>query len=255
MITRKLLFPILFAVSSFCYVQEPQYPYKQYEDRKEGIITNRRLVAGEKLVLVSAAIVNDEKAPAGKPQRYSLGFYLPNKSRLNVALREYNKSYKVELLQNDYPKGIFRYSWPAEIPTYYDIDLHGLHPLVRVSEPGSQKIVPVVLFFEQPQGARVNYRFGFIPSQDINVAEFNLYPSGVLEPIYSGTINDLAADKDFYINWPGITHQNRMAKSGLYTLVVTATFKPRPGTPAPTVTSKYEFYHGSNLFKSFAGKK
>ena len=34
--------------------QTLKYPYKKYQDRKEGLIKKKTLVAGEKLVLISA---------------------------------------------------------------------------------------------------------------------------------------------------------------------------------------------------------
>jgi hypothetical protein len=255
MFVSKLFLAVFFIPATVVHAQEPKYPYKAYEDRKEGIVNERQLVAGEKLVLVSAAIANDKPAPKSEARVFSMGFYLPSETKLRVVLREYSKAYKLELLQQDYPAGVFRYSWPAEIPQFYQIGLGDLHPLVKVSEPGSQKIVPPVLFFDQLDGKEVHYSFGFIPYHNIGVAEFNIYPAETLEPIYSGSIEHVDAEKEFYIDWPGTNKKGETAKGGLYTLVVTATFNPRPGTPATTVTSKYQFYHTPDFFKILTSTK
>lgn len=251
----KLICAAFCIATNFVHAQEPKYPYKAYEDRKEGIVKERQLVAGEKLVLVSAAIANDKPAPESAAQTFNMGFYLPHETRLKVVLREYSKAYKLELLQQAYPAGVFRYSWPAEIPQFYQIGLGDLHPLVKVSEPGSQKIVPPVLFIDQPDRGEVHYSFCFIPYHDLGTAEFNIYPAEALEPIYSGSIKELDAEKEFYIDWPGTNKKGETAKSGLYSLVVTATFSPRPGTPATTVTSKYQFYHTPDFFKILTSTK
>ena len=245
----KIVLMAVFIATSLVSAQEPKYPYKLYDDRKEGIVKERQLVAGEKLVLISAAIVSDKNLPPAGPHSYSLGFYLPSASRLNVVLREYSKSYKLELLQKDYEPGAFRYSWPAEVPQYYNIDLRDLHALVKVSEAGSQRIVPPVLFVDQPDPKQVKYSFCFLPYQKISAVEFNIYPAESLEPIYSGSIKSLEAEKQFYLEWPGTDNKNTLAQSGIYSLVATATFTPRPGTPALTVTSKYQFYHTPDFFK------
>lgn len=255
MLVSRVILAVLLIVANLARAQEPKYPYKAYQDRKEGIVNERQLVAGEKLVLVSAAIAHEKAAPKSEAQSYSVVFYLPSESRLKVVLREYSKSYKLELLQKEFPSGVFRYSWPAEIPRFYKIALSDLQPLVKVSEPGSQKVVPPVLFDEQLGGKEVRYSFSFLPYHDIGAAEFNVYPAETLEPIYSGSLKDLEAEKEFYIDWLGTDKKGVTAKSGLYTLVVTATFNARPGTPATTVTSKYQFYHTPDLFKIFTSAK
>ena len=136
----KLMLAAVFIFSGVALAQETRYPYQAYEDRKEGIVKERQLVAGEKLVLVSAAIAHDQPAPKGQAQVFSMGFYLPSETKLKVVLREYSKAYKLELLQQDYAAGVFRYSWPAEIPQFYQIGLGDLRPLVKVSEPGSRTL-------------------------------------------------------------------------------------------------------------------
>ena len=130
-ICLESIFPILSLnfEQNILYAQNTKYPYKRYEDRKEGITKPRKLVAGdEKLELISALIENDESEPQEESQWYKLGFYLPNTARVKIVVNQIEKSYKMEPSKRDYSSGTYRFSWPSEIAKYYNIALHELLP-------------------------------------------------------------------------------------------------------------------------------
>jgi len=240
---------VLLGSGDSLYAQTPKYPYRKLDNRKEGIVKSKQLVGGERLVLVSAAIENDEAMPEENAAEYNLAFYLEDTSRMTVVVREFEKLYKMEPLKREYPSGLCRFSWPSEIPRYYGIGLQDLSPLAKVSGSGGRRIVPVVLFYAKPEIQNPSYRFCFVPHHSVSKLEYKIYQSSSLEPIYTGELSDLRADKEACLRWPGKNQNNEIVTDGWYHLVVTVTFKPRPGTPPRRGTSKYQFYHYAGILK------
>ena len=82
--------------------QEDEYPYKKYEDRKEGILKVKELVAGEKLELISAAIAPQETQPQAASDQYHLAFFVEDSSRVQLIVQalvpEIQRLYKMEPL-------------------------------------------------------------------------------------------------------------------------------------------------------------
>ena len=235
------------SLANTIHAQTKEYPYSKYPDRKEGIVAQRQLVSGEKLVLVSAAIENSEPPPKLEPSTYRLGFYLEKRSRVEVIVREFENLYKMEPLRRDYEAGINVFAWPAEIPRNYDITIANLQPIGIVSGSGDERIVPVALFYDKPKNAELAYRFCFMPQQAIAVLEYKIYSSKSLEPIYTGTMRDLVAEKRAYLRWHGKDQKNNIAINGLYNLYIEATFRPAPGGLAVKVSFKFQFYHFSEI--------
>jgi len=95
---------------SALYAQNTRYPFKEYADRKEGIIKKETLVAGEKLLLISAVIENREPLPAGNTSSCNLKFYLKNTARVSIEIWEYDKSYKMVPFLKSYPAGLTKFS-------------------------------------------------------------------------------------------------------------------------------------------------
>jgi hypothetical protein len=229
--------------------QTPTYPYKKYENRKEGLVAKKTLVAGEKLVLISASMENQEIVPKNVAS-YNLGFYLKDSAKIKIEVREFDRYYKMEPLQDEYKPGIQTFSWPSEIPIYYNIGLTDLFPLAKISGAGILEIIPIVLYYEHPRSPDLIYRFGFIPNNAIRVLEFNIYKSGRNEPLFTGTLKDLLTEKVFHILWSGKDNQNNPVPSGLHVLNIKATFKSAPGSEVKKeVTLNYHFYHFADLFK------
>jgi hypothetical protein len=241
---------------SLLYAQTPQYPYKRYENRKEGLVRSKQFVAGEKLVLLSAAIENNEAMPKTSFDKYRLVFCLPETSQVKILVREFEKVYKdvkmeyrMEPLQNEYPAGTNQFSWPAEIPLYYKLTIDDLVPLATA--PGSEfdTIVPLLLFYAAPMNSAVSYRFCFFPLQTINVLEYKIYRANPLALIYSDKLRDLPGEQKIHLRWPGKDQNNKPAGSGLYNLVIEATFRALPGTNAKKLTTTYQFYHDIEIIK------
>lgn len=229
--------------------QTIEYPYKKYKDRKEGLIKKKTLVAGEKLVLISASIENKEVIPKNATL-YSLGFYLKDSSKIKMEVREFDHYYKMEPLQDKYQPGLQTFSWPSEIPNYYNINLVDLFPLARISGAGILKIAPIMLYYENPKSTDLIYRFGFIPNNTIKKLEYSIYQSGKNEPLFIGNLRDLVREKIFHIQWNSKDNQNCPIPSGLLILNIKATFKSTPGSEVKReVTLNYQFYHVADFFK------
>jgi hypothetical protein len=226
------------------FAQEPRYSYRVYQDRKEGIVPQRTLVAGEKLVLVSAELESNEAARAQNTPQYKLAFYLRNGTKkISLVVREPKKRYKMEPLRREYPAGFNSFAWSSEIPRFYDITIHDLAPLAESADLTGEFIVPVVLFSTSVKPATLQYRFGIVPLQTISVLEYKIYPPNSLQAIYAAKLRDLHADEEACLRWHGKDQNNMVVKDGRYQLTVEATFKALPGESAKQTYVKYVFYH------------
>lgn len=246
--------PSGFGLANPLYAQ-PKYPYKKYENRKEGIIANRRqLVAGERLVLISAAIENLELSEnVEKSEAYNLGFYLKEPARVKIVVREFDKNYKMEPLKKDYSSGPASFPWPSTIPQHYNIALQDLHPFGEIRDSQEKFIIPIVLFYNEPRNLGVNYRFGFIPYKTVSILKYNIYRFANKELIYSGELTNIPSETTTFLQWNGQDLQNNDAASGLFVLNVQATFRPAPGSVNfRTVTLNFNFYHFPDLFENLA---
>ncbi len=228
------------------YAQGNKYAYKQYDDRKEGIIISSQLVAGEKLVLVAATIANNEPLPQQNVNQYHLGFYLKDPAKLNIEVWEFEKRYKMEPLENKWNSGLQQFAWSPEIPRHYNIALKDLFPLAKVAGSRNQKIVPVVLYYVKPQGAEVSYYFYFVAQNEISILAYKIYATGTEMPklVYSDTLGDLRAHERISVRWRGKDRNSLAVKSGWYSLLLEAKFKARP-----SVILEYQFYHHADLLQ------
>lgn len=236
----------LFDAGNNLYAQDNRYLYKSYGDRKEGIVRSQQLVKGERLILV-AAVIDDQDAELPRDNApYHLGFYLKDSAKVNIEIWEFEKLYKMEPSQNAWNEGPQQFAWPSEIPRYYNISINDLFPLAKVAGSHSQKIVPVVLYYDQPQGAEVRYDFRFVALDEIDTLKFKVYDlqTAAPQPVYQGTLSDQRAHARINVRWPGKDQNNRAVKNGWYCLFLEAKFKARP-----PVTSKYQFYHHAGLLQ------
>ena len=251
-VLRLFLFPASWFASGYIGALQAQerYTYRVYQDRKEGIVPQRTLVAGEKLVLVSAGVEDGVPLTVENAPEYKLAFYLhEDAKKMSLVVRELKKRYKMEPLRREYPAGLNSFSWPAEIPHFYDIAIHDLAPLAELSDSSGKKVVPVALFSKAPNPATAQYRFCFVPSQAISVLEYKIYPSNTLQPIHAATLQGLAAEEEACLSWRGRDRNNKTAEDGWYHLLVEATFRPLPGQAARKVTAKHTFYHSAEMLK------
>jgi len=241
---RIIWFTVLFWM---LLIQEPDYPYKKYADRKEGIIPPRHLVAGEKLDLIAAKIENLEKVPTGSiPSQYRLGFYLTETARLKLEVREFEHYYKMQPIQEVYPPGPNIFKWPSKIPLHYGIDLAELFPLSEIWGSGGSTLVPIVLYYERPFNPEMTYKFSFAAYKPISVLEYKIEDRHE-RLIFTRKLQDLS-DKIIHIQWNGRDINNKPVASGLLRLNIKATFKPPPGSiEYKTVTLNYQFYHFAEL--------
>ncbi len=230
-------------------IQQPEYPYKKYQDRKEGILPKKQLVAGEKLVLISAAIENFERVPTGFiTNEYKLGFYLKESARVKIEVQEFEHYYKMQPIQEAYLSGPNIFKWPSKIPLHYGIDLADLFPLAEIRGSGRSILVPIVLYNERPYNPEMSYRFSFEAYKTISVLEYTIVGSQE-KLIFAGKLKDLK-DKIIHVQWNGRDTNNRPVASGLLSLNVKATFKPPPGSVEyKTVTLNYPFYHFADLLR------
>jgi hypothetical protein len=237
---------VLFDAGSNLYAQDNRYLYKSYADRKEGIVKSWQHVAGERLILVAAAIANSEARLPRDNTPYHLGFYLKDSAKVNIEIWEFEKLYKMEPSQNTWNEGPQQFSWPSEIPRYYNIAIKDLFPLAKIAGSHSQKIVPVVLYYDKPQGAEVCYDFCLVALDEIDTLKFKVYDvqTATPQPIYQGTLRDQRAHARINVRWPGKDQNNRAVKNGWYCLFLEAKFKARP-----PVNSKYQFYHHAGLLR------
>lgn len=226
------------------YAQDGPYPYAAFNDRKEGILKKRELVAGEKLVLVAAAITNNEAPPAGNPP-YHLGFYLPGPAKVKVQIWEFDKQYKMEPLQKQWQSGPNRFAWSPEIPRYYNIAVKDLLPMARMTESPGQEIVPVVLYYRRPEGAVVGYHFYVVALDEIITLTYKIYNLQTEPPalVYAAVLQNLPAHQHLKVQWHGKDQNNTVAASGKYSLFLEARFK------RGMVAAEYPFYHQARLLQ------
>lgn len=228
-----------------------KYPYKNYGDRKEGIVKSLELVGGEKLELISATIENEEPLPKTPPSHYKLVFYSPDASHVRVVVREFEKLYRMEPLFKTYPAGLRLFAWPSQIPRDCGIPITKLLPIAEVTESAGEKIVPVLLYCDLPKDLNLRYRFCFEPQSAVNLLEYQIYESSSLTLVYSGTPQrGLPAEKEVCLPWDGKAQHNKVAKNGWYYLAIKATFKPVPGANPVQIKLNYQFYHYAEILKA-----
>jgi len=240
------------ASPSALYAQDNKYLFKEYADpdRMEGIVRKEQLVAGEKLLLISATIENSEPMPAADISSYNLKFYVKDTTQVSIEVWEYDNSYKMSPFLKSFPAGLAKYSWPPEIPLYFKITLKDLFPLAKTVDAGLPTYLPIALYYTNAGLAGQFYSFGFIPLKSITTLEYAFYSLSSINPVHSGRTKDLRRGRKIFIQWNGNDSNNKMTDSGLYTLVVTATYTPQPGTrQKPPITTKYRFYHLSDLLE------
>ncbi len=248
--TLKIFGLPLFECGHNLYAQEPRYPYREYRDRKEGIIEDIEFVSGQKLVLISANIENQEPKPGKLPGLYYLGFYLNKPARLNIEVKENRKSYLMRPSQQVYSRGPNIFAWPSKISAYYKISLMDLFPLVESYDSEISTIIPIALFYKKPTNKELVYNFCFIPQSKIKVVEYKIYSLTSNELVASGKLNDLEMDKEFYIQWNSTDRRNANVSDGDYLLNIKSFFEPPLGsTFSPPVTLNYKFYHYAELLR------
>jgi len=232
------------------YAQDRKYPFKDYGDRKEGINRKEQLVAGERLLIISAVVENREPSPVANASVYNLKFYLKDTSQVSIDVWEYDKSYEMEPWVRSYPSGLAKFSWPSEIPRYFKIALKDLYPLAKTLDSGRPIYLPIALYDTNPEQRGQFYSFGFIPLKSITELEYKIYKLQSPNPLHSGKLRDIRKEQKIFISWNGKDQNNRLAESDLYTLVITAKYTPKPGTrPKPPVTTQYQFYHDIDLLE------
>jgi len=239
-----------FTLRSDVYAQNTKYSFKKYTDRQEGVIKKEQLVAGERLLLISAAIENNEPLPAENILSYNLKFYLQDTARVNIEVWEFEKSYKMTPFLKSYPAGLATFSWPSEILQYYKITLKDLFPLAKTSDAVRPTYLPIAFYYANPELRGQYYSFSFVPLKSITTLEYKFYKAQSINPIHSGKLRAIKKDQKIFIQWNGRNQNNQMADSGLFTLMITATYTPKPGTrPMPPVTTQYQFSHYLELLK------
>jgi len=234
-----------FGIVQALYAQDGPYAYAAFNDRKEGILKKRELVAGEKLVLVAAAIANNEAPPPTGNSPYRLGFYLPGPAKVKVQIWEFGKQYKMEPLKKQWQSGPNQFAWSPEIPRYFNIAVKDLLPMARMTESPEQEIVPVVLYYRRPEGAVVSYQFYVVALDEIVALTYKIYNLQAEPPVlvYIAVLQNLPAHQHLKVPWHGKDQNHRATASGKYGLFLEARFK------RGTVAAEYTFYHHARLLQ------
>ena len=229
------------------------YPYQKYQDRKEGITKSKNLVGGvSKIDLISALIENPDSTFGDDSSDFHLSFYLADDIRAKIVVEEFEKSYRLELLQKDFTSGSFNFSWPSEIARHYNIALEDFSPLAQVIPLGQKKIIPVLIYTRIPSEFEIKYRFVIVPYSAVKILEYSIYTSDSSKLIYSAGLRDLTAERPTDVSWNGLNKENKKVQSGQYDLVFETIFESLPGTIPDTVTTTYHFYHYTDLLEELA---
>lgn len=256
---RIYLFIILFSFTCFKCLFAQDYPYQRYDDRKEGILREKKLVAGERLELISAAIAPQEAQLETQPGDYRLAFFMDDSSRAQVVVQalvpEIQRLYKMEPIFTKNPKGMRTFSWPATIPKHYNLTLDKLLPLALVKSSAGGKIAPVLLYSQSRKDAAPRYRFCFVPSASVILLNYHIYETNATTPLYSSTMRDLLSEQPACLSWDGRTQNGAGVKNGWYRLVLEVTFKALPGANPRKLSVQYEFYHYAEIFHSIGAIK
>jgi len=232
------------------YAQDKKYPFKDYGDREEGIKRKEQLVAGERLLIISAVVENREPLTAENASTYNLKFYLRDTSQVSIDVWEYDKSYEMKPRVRSYASGLATFSWPSEIPRYFNIAPKDLYPLVKTLNSSRPIYLPISLYITNPERRGQFYSFGFIPLKPITELEYKIYRLQSPTPLHSGKLRDIRKEQKIFISWNGRDQNNRVVESDLYTLVITSNYRPKPGAPPrPPVTTQYQFYHDIDLLE------
>ncbi len=234
------------------YAQD--YPYRRYQDRKEGITKKMSLKHGNsKIELISALIENPDSISSDDLSKIHLSFYLSEDSRAKIIVEEFEESYRLELLQKEFNSGLFNFSWPAEIVQYYNISLEDFAPFAQVLPKGHKKIIPIVIYTKLPGEFSIRYRFSIVPYRPVRILEYRIYKSDSSELIYFEELRDLTAERPVNISWNGLNQENVEIQSGQYDFVIETIFENLPGQEPDTVNTKYHFYHYSELLQEISG--
>lgn len=228
---------------------QTKYPYEPYENRYEGILA-KKLVAGERLVLLSAEIENI--GSSGKTDSvFSLEFFSYDTLSVRIEVWEHDKLYKMQpFVQNCLP-GIHGFSWPAKIPIHYDINLADLSPIAKTIGMSGPIFLPI-RFVESVRDNENNqkYVFTFLATKSIDSLAYSIYDfkSKLLQ---SGNFYDMSKNQKIIVEWHGMTSDSTLAASGLYSIVVKAAYTPKPNIlPKPPVTTRHDFFHRVEFFRA-----
>ena len=248
--------PNLFDSCLYAQDSKPKYPYENYGDRKEGIVKSRELVGGEKIELVSASVENNESTSTS-PSHYNLVFYSPDTSHIRLVVREFENLYRMEPIFRTFPVGLRKFSWPSQIPLYYEIPIAKLSPFAEVVGSAGEKIIPVLIYNTEPKDINLRYRFCYVPQLAVSALEYTIYESNSLSLVYTGAPRkNLDKEKEECLDWDGKDKNNNMVKNGWYYWAIKVTFKPAPGENPVSINLNHQFYHYAEILKStFTTKK
>lgn len=243
----KIWFMIL--IPGVMAAQNPGYPYKQYDDRFEGIKEKKELVGGERVILLSASIDNIEFSNA-EPQLYNLAFFLNDSAEVALEVWEHKKSYAMKPFIKTYPPGPALFSWPADIANFYHIDSKNLSPLARTLGTGQSIIVPVLLYSNSNATRGDGYTFCFRFEMAVDSVRAKIFQNITLELMHSKNHQYIDKNQMLCIKWNGKNLEKELAEDGLYTLVLMTYPRPRlsdpRNKPPVSITRKFQFYHYLN---------
>lgn len=238
--------------NNILFSQDEKYPFKKYSDRWEGIVEDRQLVAGEKLVLISAKLETNENIPITAEDAYNLKFCLEKSDHLKIEVwgyEKYDKPYKMVPLRTKYLHGLNTFSWPSKISKFYNFSLNDLSALAQIITTDNIPVyVPLVLYCKDKNIEIENYNFCFIPFNSIEILEYKICEKSSGITLYYGKLSNLIKENKFSIKWNGRNTRNELVQNGYYILIIQAAYKARPGKKQkPEVTTIYEFYHNIEI--------
>jgi hypothetical protein len=225
---------------------EPLHPYKEVEDRREGVLSRPEIEPGRKLSLYSIRLgaVVEPSADAAAPLR--VAFWLPDSGEVQVVVREYASRYKMEM-RRDLGTGPVRLEWPSAIARDCGLSTEQLLPLVATEAASLKTFCPAVVYGERLE-LDGSYVFTFISRVPVTLLDWQIVDSKNARIVASDTMRGVAKDKPFDVVWTPRKDGENPDPDGPYDLFLWTTLQPQPGTPAAKVTTKYRFLHLPETF-------
>jgi hypothetical protein len=239
---------VIFA--NIALVQAPDLTYQSRGSYKEGVRT--KPAAFSRVDLVAARIDYPERVTSSVGVYHAL-FYLPESMNdLHLVVREANDLRYFYWLDRPHDsawqvKRANHFDWPSTIVRYlnyrdkHQLVLDDLGALVRVGEvpQQSERVLPVVLYSQQPPRHAVSYSFAFRPDGPVRLI-FEVFSETVRTAVARPQLFDHAsANKTQWVRWSATNWKDGwyLIKIGGYAL---------SGNGAE-VKQEVHFYHAGSL--------
>jgi hypothetical protein len=245
-VIRRHLLSLLLGLVSALPVLADQYDYANRGDRYEGTLAQP--VSGDDIVLISARV-----APVGgpaAPARMRLTFYLPEREKVNVTVRELDNRFYYWMDKVDPPtpwrsKTTNSFQWPTQDVLQWlygrgltPADLGAVVRLAAGDTPSAREhVAPALLSGDDAQVAPRSYLFSFKSNLPARLT-CALYPDRGVDPVWSKDFHRVSAGRPFTCRVPfgGLKKGNYRLEVDGYSL----------DTSAP-IRQQVRFFHSPDL--------